>query len=149
MPQLQKDVLIDAPAEIIFTTIADPEQASKLNPHFIIKSYTSSQSGGADWDFEYRFAGLSVAGISSCVEYHRPGRFVMQTKGDLVSRWEWALQPERTRTHVSLQLNYEVPGIIAAIPFGKRLLENHNRQAIDDLMKNLKLTAERRSPAGV
>ncbi len=147
MPQIQKEALIHASCSVIFRALTDPTKVRVLNPNLRVKSYRKSPLGGVDWEFDYSVAGLTVSGTSECTEYRRPRHLVMKTSGGLVSRWEWRLADEKPSTCVTLVLNYLVPPVAAAIPFGSALLDRHNRHAIEALFQNLKHVTERSSPA--
>ncbi|MCC7448998.1 MAG: SRPBCC family protein [Anaerolineae bacterium] len=129
--------------------LIDPKQTTVLNPDFIVKAHRPSPLGGPEMEFDYRVAGFTVSGKTMVKEYQTPTRLVTITSGGFESLWDWQLKPQRKATHVSLVVDYTLPGGFMGVVMGKLGIDQYNDRALEDLLRNLKRHTERAMPAGV
>ena len=143
MNQFIKSTTIHATAERVFDLLADPDHFNKVNPDLVITATAQSALGGYDMDWEVRFGGMTLTGESKVVKFERPRELVIDTRGGVPSRWEWALQPNGDGVHLCLTLDYTVP---KALAFMGKLLEKQNEKSVEMQIANLKRMAEEVEP---
>lgn len=139
---LDKHTVVNAPIERVFDLLTDPKRLNEINPDVTVTAYASSEAGGYDIEWEYRFGAMTLTGVSKMITFERPSQLVIDTSGGVPSHWAWTLNSEGGGTHVDLSLDYAVPKQLA---FMGKLLEKHNEQSVEAQMANLKRLAEKGS----
>jgi hypothetical protein len=143
MTQIQRSILIDAPADTIFTILVDPQKANLMNPYVTVKAHRFTEIGAPILEYEYKMAGMGFSGDTKPIVYEPPSHFVAESMGGLESRWDWHLKPiSEGRTLISVDLEYTPPLSIIGAVMDKLVLEKQNEKIIEEQLESLKRLAE-------
>lgn len=145
MTVIQKNIIIDVPAESVWAILTSPARSTCLNPDMKTLYFFESKLGGYDSIFEYRMGGKFLQAKSCLIAYQQGCHLAYQTSGGLTSCWHWWLESDGRWTHVALTMDYDLPRVLAGTDVV--MLEEQNTQALEVLLANLKRISERRGAA--
>ena len=145
MPVIQKNIIVDVPAEIVWAVLIDPARSRCLNTNLKPLCFFESKLGGYDSLFEYSMGGKRLRAKSCQTVYQEALHLAYKTSGDLISSWHWWLESDGHWTHVALTMGYDLPSVLAGVDVA--VLEEQNAQALDRVLANLKRISEERRAA--
>lgn len=142
MVTVKKQIHIDAPVEKVFEFTMMPRKMLEIWPNMIkVENITRSGAEGAEFDWEYKMAGMTFHGHSATVEMEPNKHSVDKTTGGIPSTMTWDFQAENGGTHLDLEVAYEVP-----LPLLGRLAEKvivkMNENEIETVLANIKAATE-------
>jgi carbon monoxide dehydrogenase subunit G len=143
MATVEKSAVITASAEQIFSFISEPMNLPEVWPSlFAVRDITPSATGGLDFKWTYKMAGLRLDGASRSVEYTPPNCLAVTTSGGIKSTTTWRLEPQGDATRVTIHAELTVPGKL----FGKLaepLVMRENAKEAETILANVKKRLER------
>lgn len=110
--KVERSVVINAPAENVFSYISKPLNELQLNPNLSDIRDITGQGVGQRWSWTYKIMGKSLEGETEVIEYSPNNRYVTKTTGDISSIWTYTLKPTENGTLLSLLID----GITVPIP---------------------------------
>ncbi len=142
MAKLEKSVTIKAPVEKVFDFMADPKNYPEVWPSMVeVKDVQPSPTGGNNFSWTYKMAGMRFEGTSETTEYIANQRTVAENKKGIPSKFTWIYKPEAGGTNLTVQVEYTVP-----VPLLGKLAEafiiKQNENEMDVLFANLKARME-------
>ena len=142
MAKLEKSVTIKAPVQKVFDFMADPKNLPEIWPSMVeVKDVQPSSTGGYDFSWTYKMAGMRFKGASETTEYIANQRNVTESKKGIQSKFTWTYKPEEGGTKLTVQVEYTVP-----VPLLGKLAEafiiKQNQHELVAMLANLKARME-------
>ena len=142
MAKLQKSITINAPVEKVFAYLHDPKNLPEIWPSMVeIKDVQPANTGGYNFGWVYKMAGMRFDGASETTEEIPNQRTVTKSTKGIESHFVWNYKPENGGTKVTVDIEYKVP-----VPLLGKLAESfilkQNDQEGDTLLSNLKARME-------
>lgn len=142
MAKVERSITINAPVEKVFAYIDEPTNLLEIWPSMVgAKDVQRLPSGGTNFGWVYKMAGMRFEGISEQAEWVANERMVAKTKDGIASTITWMFQPEDGGTKVTFEAEYTVP-----IPLLGKLAEAFivkvNEHEAELLLANLKARME-------
>ena len=131
---------IGAPIDRVYSFIADrPEGATSFIPGLNrISNVSTPKAGvGQTWDYEFNWFGVVVSGQSRCTKLDRPQSYQFETLTSTRSTWTYGFEPKDGGTHLTLDVEYDVPANMLA-RYAAQTLEKMNRDRAAEALSNLK-----------
>ena len=142
MANIEKTIVINAPAEKIFNYIADPANLPSIWPSMEqIKEVASLPSGGTSFKWVYKMAGMRINGASDTVEFNPNQRVTTKSMSGIENTFTWNFQPEAGGTRVNLQVEYTVPVPVLG-KLAEEVIIRQNDLEAEVLLANLKAKME-------
>ena len=110
--KVERSVVINAPAENVFSYISKPLNELQLNPSLSDIRDITGQGVGQRWSWTYQIMGKSLEGETEVIEYSPNNRYVTTTTSDNSSIWTYKLKPTKNGTLLSLLID----GITVPVP---------------------------------
>lgn len=137
MMAIDREVLIEAPIELIFDYVSDPRNLPEFWSSLIkIKDVECLPNSGYSARWLYKMAGMYFSGTAEYSKISPNSFFVIKTKGDIKSTITWTFRSRENITRVTLTIEYKIP-----IPLLGKLAEaiilKINAQEADLMMANL------------
>ena len=125
MVAVEKSIVINAPADKIFTYWNDPRNLTDLWPSMLeVTNVKQLENGGTQFDFIFRMAGIKARSTSIDTEVV-PGKYVVnETTGGIKSTVRVDFVPDTEGTKVTAKSSYSV-----SIPILGRMIEAATRRA--------------------
>jgi uncharacterized membrane protein len=142
MVKITRSIIIHAPVEKVFDYQSDPTNLPEIWPSMVeIKDVRPSASGGKDFGWVYKMAGMRFDGASETVEQIANQRLVTKSVKGIESTFVWTYYSEDGETMLTLEVEYNVP-----IPLLGKLAEafilKQNEHEADVVLANLKARME-------
>lgn len=121
MTEIDKELMINAPVEKIFTFVIKPSNLPRVWPSLIeIRNEQSLSNGGLSAEWVYKMAGINFAGKAKCTEVVPNKWFSVKIEGkiDCIITWTFRAK-DNMHTKVTITLDYK-----AHFPLSNRLAEN-------------------------
>ena len=141
MAKIEKSITINAPVEEVFAYVDDPMSQLEYLPSMVEVKDVTGQGVGAHYRWTFKMAGLRFEGETTMTEYTPNERMVVQSKGGIVSTWNWTFTPEDGGTKINLTVEYTVP-IPVLGKLGEALVLKQNEREADQAMANIKAKLE-------
>ena len=112
MPAVSESVVVNAPADAVYSFVADdPQRATTFIPGLNrIENVSPAKPGpGQTWSYEFNWFGLVISGNSRCTKLERPREYAFETVTGNRSAWQYRFEPAGAGTRVTLQVEYDVP----------------------------------------
>jgi uncharacterized membrane protein len=142
MIRFMRHINVQAPAEKVFTYLADPKHLPEIWPNVIeVKNVKRASAGGFDFDWSYKMAGLKFDGRAEAVEYLQNQRLVWKTTKGLESTLRWKFMPEGSSTSLTLEFDYSIPPSL--LKRGKEeVITRENEHEIEAMLANVRTKVE-------
>jgi uncharacterized membrane protein len=142
MVKITRSVSIHAPVDTVFDYMSDPTHLPEIWPSMVeIKDVQPSASGGKDFGWVYKMAGMRFDGASQTVEQIANQRVVMKSVKGIESTFRWTYKSEDGGTKLTVEVEYNVP-----IPLLGKVAEafilKQNEHEAEVLLANLKARME-------
>ena len=143
MPTIDKEILVNAPLEKIFSYISKPSNLPQIWPSLIeIKNEKLLPNGRYNFEWVYKMTNLHLEGTGSYVGLAQNSWFTVKTKGALDSTITWTFRSKDIgQTRVTFTIDYRVPlpllNCLAHITVVKM-----NEQEADLILANLRTRFE-------
>ena len=141
MAKIEKSITINAPVEEVFAYVDDPMSQLEYLPSMVEVKDVTGQGVGAHFRWTFKMAGLRFEGETTMTEYTPNERMVVQSKGGIVSTWNWTFTPEDGGTKINLTLEYTIPVPVLG-KLGEALILKQNEREADQAMANIKAKLE-------
>jgi hypothetical protein len=142
MGTVSGSITIDRPPEAVYDLAWRPERATEWIANMVatgnIRPGDPETGLGCRFDWTYRMLGFTYRGENNIVEAVRPRHLREESSGDLVSTWDWRLEPVEGVTHVHLTVSYTPPMGWLGRLLDPVLLRALNQRALDRTLANLK-----------
>ena len=121
MAVIDKEIIIEAPPEKIFTFVIKPSNLMKLWPSLMeIKNEKLLSNGGYFADWKYKMAGMQLKGKSECVEVISDKWFSVIIVGSVDCKMTWTFRSkDGIGTKVTITADYHI-----SLPLMNHLAEN-------------------------
>ena len=138
MARVEKEVIVNAPVEKVFSYISEPNNLLEFWPSLVeIKDVQSLPNGGYSARWVYKMAGMRFDGTGEYTQVIPNHWIIIETKGGVSSTITWTFRSVQDGTRVNLTVEYRVP-----IPLLGKLAEAiivmMNEQEGDLMMANLR-----------
>lgn len=142
MAKIKRTITINAPVEKVFGYMEDPTNLPEIWPSMVeVKDVRPSASGGKDFGWVYKMAGMRFEGASETIEHIANQRTVTKSTKGIESTFVWTYEPEDSGTKLTVEVEYTVP-----IPLLGKLAEafivKQNEHEADVMLANLKVRME-------
>lgn len=138
---LKVETHIHAPGDEVFAYVTDPEHLPEWMPHMIeVQNVSGAPAVGTTWEYYYAFAGTHHRGTSHMTEFERGKKVGVRAEGDLASEWHFQFEPEDGSTHVTVEVDYDMPHALLAkieVEILRRLHANDGKHALENLKAHL------------
>ena len=141
MAKVQRTISINAPVEKVFAYIADPMNTPEWVPSMMEVKDVIGSGVGQHYRWTYKMAGVRIQGESTVTEHVPNERRVMQSKGGIVSTWDFNLESQDAGTKLTVDIEYTIPVPVLGKLAEKLVLKRNEREA-DLAMANLKENIE-------
>ena len=136
MATIERSLLVKAPPEQAFAFLADHANDIQWLPGLADARNFTGEGTDYRWECTYKMSGISFTITGQVLEHDPPRRHVVETRGGVVSTWDWTLEPEGDGTRISLRMEYTVP-VAALGKLAEKLLLKQNEKAADEGLTNL------------
>lgn len=142
MAKLQKSITINAPIEKVFAYLSDPKNLLEIWPSMIeIKDVQPAATGGYNFGWVYKMAGMRFEGASETVEEIPNQRTVTKSTKGIESHFVWTYEPENGGTKLTVDIEYKVPVPLLGKIADSFILKQNDQEG-DALLANLKARME-------
>ncbi|MGH9385393.1 MAG: SRPBCC family protein [Vicinamibacterales bacterium] len=141
MPTVTQTVDISAPVDRVYSFLADrPEAATSFIPGLNRISNISPPKAevGQTWEYEFNWFGLVISGQTRCTKLDRPRSYQFQTVTGNRSTWTYGFEPRGAATHVTLEVEYDLPQNMLARYASQGALDKMNQDRAAEALSNLK-----------
>lgn len=140
---IQKNIIINAPPGDVWNVLGDPSQWGKLNPNVREYQYTNSTNGGYEGEWLYALDKLKLRGKIRTTIFEPRRRLVVESCGQMKSKWIWWLESDGDWTHLALTLDYTAHWSGVGAVLHTLVLEHLHGDALNTYIGNIKRKAEK------
>jgi len=137
MAKVERSININAPVEKVFAYIADPINELESIPGVTDIRDVTGQGVGQRCVWTYKMMGISLEGESEVTEYIPNERYVVKSKGGIVSTWTFTVRTEADGTRLNVAVEYTIPVPVLGKVAERLVLRQSEREA-DLAMANIK-----------
>lgn len=145
METIRRNVFIEAQPARIFEYLDDPQHLLEIWPSMVeVTNVKVTPDGAQSFDWTYRMAGVKFHGHSDTPEVVRDRLRVIRNEGGIPSTFRWGFEPRANGTEFTLEVEYQLPGMLLgrlAAPFLRRLNEREADTMVSNLKERMELTA--------
>ena len=145
METVRRNVFIEAQPARIFEYLDDPQHLLEIWPSMVeVTNAKVTPDGAQSFDWTYRMAGVKFHGHSETPEVVRDRLRVFRNEGGIPSTFRWSFEPRANGTEFTLEVEYQLPGMLLgrlAAPFLRRLNEREADTMVANLKERMELTA--------
>jgi uncharacterized membrane protein len=142
MAKLQKSIVIKAPVEKVFSYMSDPTHLPDIWPSMVeVKDVKPSPTGGSNFGWVYKMAGMRIDGASETTEYLPNQRQVTQSTKGIQSKFTWTYQPDPGGVKLTVEVDYTVPVPVLG-KVAEAVIVRQNEGEAETLLANLKARME-------
>ncbi len=143
MAHVERDIFIDAPADVIYDYAGEPANMPQwyvgivgVNPDGVWP-----QSGGQTV-ITYQVSGVSFDVTATVLTHNPPHEFAFQMEGAVSGTSTWTYSQEEGGTRVHVAFDYELPGGVLGEVADKLVVEQMNISNGEQSLTNLKAVCE-------
>ena len=142
MIKIKRQIHIDAPVDEVFDFVTAPENMPEVWPSMIkTENIEPSATGGQDFDWEYKMAGMPFHGHSETLEFVPNKHVVIENKEGIPSKFIWDYSPDNGGTRLDLEAAYEIPVPILG-KLAEKVVRRINENEADAMLANIKAAVE-------
>jgi carbon monoxide dehydrogenase subunit G len=141
MISFRRVFVLKAPVEKVFAYISNPENETEYIPGVIEIRDISGEGVGLRCKWTYKIMGFRLNGEAEIVEYEPNLKYVIKTKGDIESTWNWTFEEDSGKTRLKLKVDYSLP-VHVLDHIGEALLKVLNSHEANYAMAILKKRLE-------
>ena len=142
MVTIRKNIIINAPTLPVWGVVGEPSQWGKLNPNIANYSYSPSANGGYNGEWVYALGKLKLHSKVRTNIYEPGRRLVVETCGQMKSKWTWWLESDGDWTHLALTVEYNAKWSGIGVALQKVCIEHVHSETLDTYLGNIKRTVE-------
>lgn len=144
MKKIEKSIVINAPAEEVFTFLTNPNNLPSVWPSLVeVKNEKHDASGAHSFDWTYKMAGIHFHGHAESTEVEKNRRVVSKNEGGIPSTFTYTYSPKDGGTELRMTSEYELPDRAIA-KLAEPLVTRINEREAETLLHNLKAVLEHR-----
>lgn len=146
MPLVEQSIDIHVPVQAVYWMIADqPErQAEWWPPIELQERVTPPPTGlGSVSRYVYNMMGVKIKGEHEVIEMARDEYLKVKTTSGIDSTFEFLFAPSENGTHLTIRVDYKLPGSVIGQLLNKLVIEQKNEADLRDGLANLKAILER------
>ena len=142
MIKIKKQIHINAPVEKVFEFATEPENLPEIWPSMIkAENIELSPTGGQDYDWEYKMAGLPFHGHTTTLEFVPNEHVVVENTEGIPSKFVWDYHVDKKGTQVDLEVEYTVPVPVLG-KLAEKVVRKINENEAEIVLANLKVVTE-------
>jgi len=140
MAHVEESIVINAPMEKVFARIEDNESYPDWWPNMIEQKRQTPGplAVGSRSTYKYNMMGAKIEGEVILEIYEPPRRLVARTTGGAAGTFNWRCAPEGAGTHLSVVVDYTLPGSFLGQIADKLVVEKRNKADFEEGLKKLK-----------
>lgn len=144
MPRIQKAATVNAPVDRVFQAIDDPEMMERYVPSVTKVSDVERTDArlGDTFRVTYEMLGIHFDQHFTYSEYDRPRKIAAGFTGAMTGTMRCQLEPLDTGTHVTLEIDYQMPGGVLGKAANRLVAERMNEQTAERMLENIKAQVE-------
>ena len=143
MHEVNLECTIDAPSEVVFGMLSDPDKYRKLNSNNILVAYDQIEKlpdGGFDMRWRYTSLGFAIKLRTVTTKLDPPHHIALGTEGQIDASMSIDLTPIDSGTHAKVRIEYVAgAGLLASLSQG--FIANQMRYSAETLLDNLNRAA--------
>ena len=143
MCTLHKNIIINTPADQVWTVLSNPKQYAKLNPNISNFTFTAYPTGGFEGNWVYVLGKLKLRGKVRTALYEPKRQMIVESCGQMKSKWSWYMETDGYWTHLALAVEYTAKWSSVGAVLHDKLLEHLHDVALGIYLRNIKLAAEK------
>ena len=142
MARIDKEILIKAPPQKIFSYLTQPSNLLQIWPSlFELKNVQPLPNGGYSGEWVYKMAGVRFEGTAEHIDIVPNQYFTIKTKGAIDSTITCTVRAMGELTRLTLTIDYRVPIPLLAWLTGAIIVKMNDRGA-DAVLENLRTIME-------
>lgn len=139
------ETVIDAPVDLVFGCVADPENFNAFMPGVTFSDVTRTPTGvGTTYRFRTRVAGITIRGSGRFVAFQRNRLIRDQTTLGIEGSFSWHFEPLPSGTRLTLEHH---PGQFWGVPLLGRFLADSYQRSDRDVLRHIKAACEQEANA--
>ena len=128
MAKIERNFVINVPAEKVFSYISNPAKQVEWLPSIINVRDIRGEGVGQRFSWTYKMMGIPFKGVAEYTEYIPNEWLVYKTKSGIRSTWTWEFKPIGITTLVNLVIEYNIPVPILGKAGEKLILQQNERE---------------------
>lgn len=140
---LHKNIIINTPADQVWAVLGNPKQYARLNPNISDFSFTAYESGGFEGSWLYALGRLKLRGKLRTALYQPNRQMIVESCGQMKSKWTWYLETDGYWTHLALAVDYTAKWSSVGAVLHERVLEFMHDEVLGQYLLNIKHAAEK------
>ncbi len=134
-------IAIDAPVDVVFGCVEDPESFNELMPGVTFSDVNRTPEGvGTTYRFRTRVVGLPVRGSGRFVEFQRNRLIRDESTLAMEGSFSWLFESLHSGTRLTLEHH---PGRFWDVPLLGRLLADSYQRSDQEVLRHIKATCEK------
>ncbi|MBI1280536.1 MAG: hypothetical protein GC179_20605 [Anaerolineaceae bacterium] len=143
MCTIQKNIIINVPPADVWAVLGEAGQWSKLNPNVSDYTYTPCPDGGYEGEWNYTLGKLKLHSKIRTNIYEPMRRLVVESCGQMKSKWIWWIESDGEWTHLALTVEYSAKWSGVGAVLHELVLEYLHGEALNIYLGNIKRKAEK------
>ena len=140
---LHKNIIVNTPADQVWMVLGNPKQYANLNPNISDFTFTPYDNGGFEGNWMYALGKLKLRGKIRTAVYEPSRHLVVETCGQMKSKWSWYLETDGYWTHLALSVDYTAKWSSVGAVLHEVVLEYMHDAVLGEYLRNIKLAAEK------
>jgi uncharacterized protein YndB with AHSA1/START domain len=142
MRKISRSIVVNATPERIFDFVEQPENLLVVWPGMIeVAGVQKKSSGGHDFDWVYKMAGVRFHGHSEVVRAERPRLLEAKNEKGIPSKFRWTFENKGGATQVTVDIEYTIPTPVLG-RIAEAAVAKINEHETETLLANIKQTLE-------
>jgi uncharacterized protein YndB with AHSA1/START domain len=142
MRKISRSITVNISPERVFDFVEQPENLLVVWPGMIeVAGVQKKSSGGHDFDWVYKMAGVRFHGHSEIVRAERPRLLEAKNEKGIPSKLRWAFESKGAGTQVTLDIEYTIPTPVLG-RLAEAAVAKMNEHEIETLLANIKQALE-------
>jgi uncharacterized membrane protein len=145
MPVVEKSIEIQAPVEAVFDMIANqPERQPEWWPPIELQERVTPPPTALKSvsRYVYNMMGVKIKGEHEVINMTENEHLVVKTISGIDSTFEFMFQPSGSGTHLTIRVDYKLPGSVIGQLLNKLVIEQKNENDLIEGLQNLKAIME-------
>ncbi len=145
MPYVEQSIEIHASVETVFDMIANqPERMADWWPPIELQErVTPPPTGlGSVSRYVYNMMGVKIKGEHEVLELTPNQHLKVKTTSGIDSQFDWHFEPSPGGTHLTVRVDYTLPGSVLGQLLNRLAIEKKNEQDLEEGLHNLKAILE-------
>jgi uncharacterized membrane protein len=144
MPQVENEVIINAPVHEIYDYVSNTGNLTQIWPSLLeITHQTLLPNGGYSYRWKYKMAGIRLSGIGESVNVEPNVLLRTRNIGDFESLATFTFQSYNNRTRVNLSFDYKLPLLLlTSNKLSESIILRMNTKEAGLILDNLRIMFE-------